>query len=482
MAIPTANPTPAHGPVVVTEPPAAAVVRSPTDVLRSITAATVLIVLLALELTVGDTVHRFLADLLQGVDALGAELLTAVVVGCRALAVAVLLGGVGAAVVTRSWRLLGTVAAAAAVGGALAAVVAGLVDTSQSALVDPAVDLGVISGREFPTLAGVGAATAVLTAAAPWLARRWRRVVGVLVILLAVSRFLTAPASLDVAIALAAGWLAGALVLVALGGPNRRPDGQAVADALTGAGVPLASLTPASVDARGSTPYFGRAIDGRRVFAKVLAGDERSADLLFRLYRSIVPRDHGDERPFSSLRRMVEHEALVSLMARTLGVTTPRVLAFAAVPPGGFVLSYEGIDGASLDGVDVHRLTDGVLDQIWAQIETLRYFRIAHRDLRLANVFLGADGEVALIDFGFSELAASDLLLRTDIAELLASLSLSVGADRALAAAVRALSPAEVAEAADRLEAGDLSGATRTAYKARPGELAALQAACRALT
>jgi undecaprenyl-diphosphatase len=118
-----------------------------------------------------------------------------------------------------------------------------------------------------------------------------------------------------------------------------------------------------------------------------------------------------------------------------------------------------------------------VLDAIWGQIETLRYFRIAHRDLRLANLFLGADGVVALIDFGFSELAASDLLLRTDIAELLASLSVAVGQDRALAAAVRALGPEPIADAADRLKPGALSGATRTAYKQRPGDLEKLRAA-----
>ena len=69
-----------------------------------------------------------------------------------------------------------------------------------------------------------------------------------------------------------------------------------------------------------------------------------------------------------------------------------------------------------------------------------------------------------------------------DIAELLASLSLSVGRERALAAAVRALGPDAVADAADRLAPGSLSDATRTAYKERPGELAALQAACLALS
>lgn len=468
--------------VIVTEPPAPAVVRSPTDVLRAVVAAAVLVVLVVLGALFGDQIQSFLAHLLRGLDAIGTDLLTAIVVGTRAFTVVVALAAVGAAVVTRRWRLLGTVVIAGAIGAALAALTTQVIDTDQAPLVNPTVDLGLVSDQAFPTLAGVGAAAALLTAAEPWLGRRWRRVGWVLVIALAFSRFLTSPVSFDVVIALTAGWLAGALVLVVAGGPNRRPGGQAVADALVAAGVPLATLAPASVDARGSTPYFGTTADGDRVFAKVLAQDERSADLLFRLYRALVPRDLGDERPFSSLRRMVEHEALVSLMARSYGIVTPRVLAFASAPPGGFVLSYEGIDGSSLDGVEPERLTDDVLDQIWEEIRLLRHHRIAHRDLRLANVFLGADGQVALIDFGFSELAASDLLLRTDIAELLASLSLSVGSDRALAAAVRAVGPEAVADAADRLTPGDLSGATRTAYKARPGDLPALQAAARAAT
>ncbi len=469
-------------PVVVIEAEPSTVERaSPVDVLRAVVAATTLVVLLVLGLLFADGIQGFLAELLGGIGAIGDSVITAVVLATRLLVVTVIIGGVGAAVMTRQWRLLLTGLAAAALGSTIAGVAAGAIDLTEPALVHPTVSLGGISGGQFPGPSGLGAAAGLLTAASPWLGRRWRRVGWVLVIGLAISRFVMSPVSLDVAIALCGGWLAGSIVLIVAGSPARRPRGQAVADALVGAGVPLASLSPADVDARGSTPFFGRTTDDRRVFAKVVARDERSADLLFRLYRSLTPRDLGDERPFSSLRRMVEHEALVSLMARSVGVATPRVLAFAAAEPGGFVLSYEGIDGSSLDGVEPDRLTDEVLDAIWSQIETLRYHRIAHRDLRLANVFLSDEGEVSLIDFGFSELAASDLLLRTDIAELLASLSLSVESHRAIAAATRALGPDAVADAAERLEPGALSGATRTAYKRRPGRLDALRSSCLAL-
>ena len=71
---------------------------------------------------------------------------------------------------------------------------------------------------------------------------------------------------------------------------------------------------------------------------------------------------------------------------------TPPLAGFASAEPGGFVLAYEAIDGRSLDGVDPDEITDEVLAGIWEQMAILRAHGIAHRDLRLANVFLAADG------------------------------------------------------------------------------------------
>ena len=81
----------------------------------------------------------------------------------------------------------------------------------------------------------------------------------------------------------------------------------------TDAGLPVTEVHPAKVDARGSTPYFATLDDGTGLFVKVLGGQERAADLLFRVYRFLRLKNVGDDRPFSSLRRTVEHEALVAL-------------------------------------------------------------------------------------------------------------------------------------------------------------------------
>ena len=145
-----------------------------------------------------------------------------------------------------------------------------------------------------------------------------------------------------------------------------------VAAGLADVGVPLVRLEQASVDARGSTPYFAVDAAGTRLFVKTLGDDERSADRLFRLYRRVIPHDLGDERPFSSLRRTVEHEALVALTARDVGVRTPRFVALARAEPNGYVLAYEAVEGRSLDRVSADDMTDDVLAAAWDQVVALR--------------------------------------------------------------------------------------------------------------
>ena len=189
--------------------------------------------------------------------------------------------------------------------------------------------------------------------------------------------------------------------------------------------MPLAPLEQASVDARGSTPYFGAA-DGRpaRCSSRRSATTSAAPTCCSACTGGVSRRDLGDERPFSSLRRAVEHEALVALAARDLG--DPHAPAASPSPPPSRTASCSPTRRSTAGrstGVEPDEITDDVLAAVWAQVAELRRHRIAHRDLRLANIFLADDGEVWMIDFGFSELAASDLLLATDVAELVASSS-----------------------------------------------------------
>jgi undecaprenyl-diphosphatase len=455
--------------VISSEPSRAA--RAPTDVLRLAVAIGSLLVVVLVGAFFDEAIVRFVADLVQGIEALPSWLVTAVILIGQILGIMVLVGGAVVAVVRRNWFLLAVAGAAAAAAVLLTLVILPLVDdvAPQVAQVDESYIL--IPHDEVASTVELAILAAVVTAASPWIARRWRRAGWTAVVITTLTRFIGAPIEFDTLVAVLTGWTAGATAIVVLGAPSRRPSGESVAAGLASVGVPLARLEQASLDARGSTPYFATGRDGSSLFVKALGEDERSADLLFRVYRRIQPRDLGDEKAFSSLRRAVEHEALVAFAARDLGIRTPRVVAFATAEPNGYVLAYEAIAGRSLDRLEPAEMTDDVLAKVWTELARLRTHRIAHRDLRLANVFLADDGAAWIIDFGFSELAASDHLLATDLAELLASSATRVGAERAVAAGVAVVGPEAIVTALDRLELPRLSGATRTAMKEDPGLL-----------
>jgi undecaprenyl-diphosphatase len=456
----------------------ASAVRSPTDVLRLVVALVLLVVVLLLQWLVGDTLVDFAGRFTSGLGAVPSWLVDLIVVVTRALAVVLIVGGLVVTVVRGRWRFLVTVALAAAVAAALELLAESFAPDGGKVVTLLGEAFGPLQRPGFPRAAGIAAVSALVTAAAPWVERRWRRAGWALVLGLAVVHFVSTAVSFDALRSVVIGWLVGAVVLLALGGPSRRPSGEAIAAGLARVGVPLERLEQASLDARGSTPYFATDRRGGRLFVKALGEDQRSADLLFRLYRWSTRHDLGDERPFSTLRRAVEHEALLALAARDVGVRTPRLVAVATAEPNGFVLAYEAIAGRSLDRLAPDEVDDELLAAIWAQVVLLRRHRIAHRDLRLANLFLADDHTTWAIDFGFSELAASDLLLASDVAELVASSATLVGAPRAVEHAVTAVGPDGIGAALARLRPWALSGATRSALHERPGLLAEVRTAC----
>jgi tRNA A-37 threonylcarbamoyl transferase component Bud32 len=459
--------------IIASEPGRTA--KAPTDVLRLAVSVTALLIVVVIGALFDDAIVGFVSDLVRGFEALPTWLVTGVVVLGQILGIVIVVGGAAVTVARRRWFLLVVTAAAAAAAVAITLLVLPIVDHVAPQATEVDESYTVLAPDEVVSTVGLAMVAAVVTAAAPWVSRRWRRAGWTLVIIMALTRLLGAPIEFDTLVAVLAGWIAGAAVIVLLGAPSRRPTGTSIAEGLSAVGVPLARLEQASLDARGSTPYFATGRDGSALFVKALGADERSADLLFRAYRRLQPRDLGDERAFSSLRRAVEHEALVALAARDIGIRTPRLVAFATAEPNGFVLAYEAIAGRSLDRLEPAEMTDEVLAGVWSEFVLLRTHRIAHRDLRLANVFLADDGAAWIIDFGFSELAASDQLLATDLAELLASSTTQVGAERAVAAGLAAVGPDALVTALDRLQLPMLSGATRTAMKTAPSLLPELR-------
>ncbi len=333
-----------------------------------------------------------------------------------------------------------------------------------------------VPGDGFPSMVYIAGAAAGLAVLTPWLNRRWRRAGWILLLLFLAIRLvdgLLVP--VDALLIVALGYAIGAATLLTFGSPDRRPNASDVAVALAGHGFDVATVARVGTTASSSRRFTVGLLDGRRLFVKVRSHEERAAEILYRLYRMFRLKGSGDERPFASLRREVEHEAGMSLTAAAAGVHTPQMVRVADVTATSMLIAFDEVEAANLATVDPGHITDDVLRAMWAEVATLHAARIAHRHLSPANVLVADEGRPWLIDFGFAEIAASSGDINGDVAQLVATLALQVGAPRSVAAAVHELGPAAVAAAAPRLQPTALSSTTRNALKKQKGLLDELQ-------
>jgi undecaprenyl-diphosphatase len=337
-----------------------------------------------------------------------------------------------------------------------------------------------LASAAFPAPALLASAAAVVVAAAPWLSRPWRRAAWLTLLLAAAARLLAGLVlPMEMILALATGVTVGAAVLVTFGVPDRRIGPAGIAAALRDAGLPVASVRPAAVEAKGSRPFEALTADGRRLFVKALGSDQRDADLLYRAYRAVRLRNVGDTRPAASLFGAVEHQALVGVMAERAGVSAPSVDRIVRAGDTA-LLVLEWADGCSLDRLPAGQINDDLVARLWAEVGTLHRAGIAHRSLRTANVLVGPVGRPTIVDFSFSELAATQRQQDLDVAEFLASLAALTGEDRSASAAVEVLGPQEVARSLPLLQPLALSAATRRAVKGQDGLLTRTRAAAAA--
>ena len=338
-----------------------------------------------------------------------------------------------------------------------------------------------LASAAFPGPALLAAAVAVAVAAAPWLSRPWRRAAWIALAAVAAARLVTGtilPAEL--VLAFASGVTVGAAVLVVFGVPDRRIGSEGIGAALRSAGLPVASVESAGVQTKGSRPFVAVTDDGQGLFIKALGSDQRDADLLYRAYRFARLRNVGDTWPAASAFRAVEHQALVGTMAERAGVRVPRVDRVIKAGGGTALLVMDRVEGSSLDRLPAQQITDDVLQQLWAEVRKLHHAGIAHRSLRTANVMIECGGRPWLTDFSFSELAATQRQMDLDLAELLASLAIATGADRAVSGAAAVIGAQGVAPAVPLLQPLALSAATRHAIAREDGLLAQTRSAAAA--
>jgi undecaprenyl-diphosphatase len=451
--------------------------RSPSDVLRLLVYGSIAVVLLLVTRYAQDAVLGFERDLVSALSFLEPPAERVLDGIAHLLWVLVSLGVLVFPFALRRYRLLGYLVVANIAATALVNAALEFVDQEEPKRIanELAERAGVHVGSTI-TATGIATLTSSFLLLGPFVGSRWRRAGGVLLLgFVAVRILLSVELPAEVFLALAIGAAVGVATLLAFGRPDQHPSTATVAASLAIAGLAVTDLGATTTGRSGSRNFLATLDDGTRLLVKVRSPAERSADLLYRLYRWLRLKNVGDESPFISLRRAVEHEALVSLQARDVGVRTPRMRAIAEVGADSMLLAFDHVEGSTLEALHGDEVDDERLRAIWEQLAILRRHRIAHRDLRQSNILLDDAGQPWLVDFGFSEVAVGDARLDADVAQLLATVALSVGADRAVDSAIEVLGVEPVRSSLHLLQLNALTGSTRTALQRQKGLLKDLQ-------
>lgn len=327
----------------------------------------------------------------------------------------------------------------------------------------------------FPTVAGIVAFTAVsgLVGRTRLAALVWGGIIGYAVLLM----FDRSATPLALAVSASFGRAVGVGFRYAFGVANPRPGGARVALALGRVSLPLSFLQLTRETDEGRD-YLGRTLDGQAIDVWVVDRDRRAAGALYQAWRRIRVRRTVERRAAFSMRRAVDQAVLPVLAATAVGVRTPRVLAAASVSADASVVAFEHVEGLRrFADLPDDEIGDELISEIWHQVRKLHRAGIAHEELTAENLAVDGGGRAWLLGTAAGEVAADQLTLRIDDAELLVSTALLVGPDRAVRAALGELTAQRLGEALPLLQPVALSRPTRSQLKKQRGLLGRLREA-----
>ncbi|MFG2192987.1 flippase-like domain-containing protein [Streptomyces sp. NPDC048639] len=266
------------------------------------------------------------------------------------------------------------------------------------------------------------------------------------------------------------GWTVAYGTLYTVGSPNVRPTGQNLLAGLRRVGFrPVSALraeeTPDADNQERGRRYLVTLEEGAPLDVTVVDREQQAQGFFYRVWRRFAIRGITQRRSLQSLRQALEQEALLAYAAIAAGANAPKLIATSELGPDAVMLVYEHTGGRSLDSLPDEEITDELLRSTWLQVQALQSRRIAHRRLVGDAILVDRNGSVALTDLRGGEIAAGDLVLRMDIAQLLTTLGLRVGAERSVAAAVAVLGPDAIADSLPLLQPIALSRSTRATLR-----------------
>jgi tRNA A-37 threonylcarbamoyl transferase component Bud32 len=181
------------------------------------------------------------------------------------------------------------------------------------------------------------------------------------------------------------------------------------------------------------------------LFAKLYAGSHLRADRWYKLGRTLLYGRLEDEKPFNTVRRLVQQEDYALRLMHGAGVRSPEPFGVVEITPEReYIVVTEFFDGASEIG-DAE-VDDAIIDDGLRIIRRLWDAGLAHRDVKPANLLV-RDGRVHLIDVFFAEVRPSPWRQAVDLANMMLVLATRSSAQRVYERARLQFRDDEIAEA-----------------------------------
>ena len=209
-----------------------------------------------------------------------------------------------------------------------------------------------------------------------------------------------------------------------MGGRRGEAIRQALADQL---GLTALEVEPFGLSgSAGSTPLRiqvqGEDGTTRHVFGKLYARSHLRADRSYKLGRALLYGRLEDEKPFNTVKRLVQQEDYALALMQRAGLPSPEPYGVAELTPEReYLIVFEFIDGAKEIG-DAE-VDDAIIDQGLGVVRKLWDANLAHRDIKPANLLV-RDGKLYLIDVFFAEIHPSPWRQAVDLANMMLCLAL----------------------------------------------------------
>jgi glycosyltransferase 2 family protein len=272
----------------------------------------------------------------------------------------------------------------------------------------------------------------------------------------------------------------GLAVRYVAGSASQRPGALDIAGALAAAGLPVTAIRrDRHHSPRQGTPSRHYAAitktGGCRLDVVVYDRDQQAAGAMYRLYRRVRVLGQVSRNAPLSMDHAVERRALLSYAAEDAGAPVPRLRAVVRAGPEASVLAYEHYEGMTLAERNPG-CSDAELSQIWDAVGRLHAHKVTHRGLTADHILLTGGGQAMLLDPGDGDVAASDLQIRLDLAQLVAEFALAVGPERAAGLAVAKMNPDDLVAVVSLLQPVALARPTRRALRRHREVMPALRA------